>query len=450
MNKFFLFVHIIIGDKMIYNYEIKMVNGEEKLFLYLDLNYEFANLDFKTKKKSLEKAVNEFIIKNKIIYKGSLVSLIVGGILVGDLLLKQPALSKQSNIIEEITPKIVEVDSLMKIPELPKIEEEIEIIDVEDNNSNQKATSNVNINTSKKTTSSNTNVSKKETKQENNTNQTVKAQEEVKQEFVDNNIYVNVKRSNGQLLKIELEEYLIGVVGSEMPALFNIEALKAQAVVSRTYTLKAISLGKTLTDNESTQTYKSKSELQSMWGSNFNTYYSKIEKAVNETKGEYLTYNGKYIEAVFHSTSNTRTEDASNVWGNSYPYLVSVDSPYDTSNPSYEVEKSLTYSELSQKLGIEVNSDTLFTIMGKTVGNRVSQISVGDKVFTGVEFRSKLGLRSTDFEIEKTESGIKIKTRGYGHGVGMSQYGANGMANNGSNYQTILKHYYRGVNINRI
>ena len=419
---------------MIYNYEIKVINGEEKLFLYLDLNYEFANLDFKTKKKSLEKAINEFMIKNKIVFKGSVVSLIVGGILIGDLLLKQPVMSKQTSIIDNITPKIVEVDTLMKIPELPKLEEEIEILDLNEEKEVKEIKKNNKV------------VQKNNQKQvviENNQSPKI-------EEKVDNNIYVNVKRSNGNIETIELEEYVIGVVGSEMPALFNIEALKAQSVLARTYALKSKSIGKTLTDNESTQSYKSKNQLQTMWGNNYNNYYNKIKNAVLETKGKYLTYNGKYIEAVYHSTSNGRTEDASNVWGNSYSYLVSVDSPYDNLNPSFEYEKELSYEYISNKLGIEVNKDSLINILGKTIGNRVSKISINNKDFTGVEFRNILGLRSADFELEKQEYGIKFKTYGYGHGVGMSQYGANGMAKNGSNYQDILKHYYKGVTINSL
>lgn len=444
---------------MIYRYEIKRIHGEERLYLYLNLNYEFANLDFKTKKKSIEKAINEFLIKNKIVFKGSIVSLIVGGILVGDLVLKQPAFSEEISVIEAITPKVVEVDTLMKVPVLPKIEE-IEVITPEDNTQEMKSfnitatvpekknTSVINKNTTSESQKEHTTTSIPPSTAKVETSNVFEKEES--KEVVDNTIYVTVNRSNGQILTIELEEYLIGVVGSEMPALFNLEALKAQAVVSRTYTLKAISKGKSLTDTASTQTYKNKSELQTMWGSHFNTYYSKVQRAISETKGQYLTYNGTYIEAVFHSTSNGKTEDASNVWGYSFPYLVSVESPYDTENPSFSYEIILSYAILTQKLGIEVNQDTNFHIFGRTVGNRISQIALNDKTFTGVEFRNKLGLRSADFEIEKVENGIKVKTLGYGHGVGMSQYGANGMAKNGSGYQTILKHYYKGVTINSL
>ena len=232
-----------------------------------------------------------------------------------------------------------------------------------------------------------------------------------------------------------------------MPASFNVEALKAQAVIARTYALKANSRGTVLSDNESSQSYKSNEELKSLWGSSYNTYYNKVKGGVDSTRGMYLTYNGSYIEAVYHSTSNGRTEDSSNVWGNYFPYLVSVDSPYDSSNPSYLKTVSFSYSDIFKKLGVIITSDTDFIINGKTSGDRVSSISVGEVSFTGVDFRNKLGLRSADFDIEKNDEGVVITTRGYGHGVGMSQYGANGMAKSGSSYRDILFHYYSGVTL---
>ena len=232
-----------------------------------------------------------------------------------------------------------------------------------------------------------------------------------------------------------------------MPAAFNTEALKAQAIIARTYALKANSKGQILSDNESTQSYKSNDELKSIWGSNYTTYYNKIKDAVNSTKGAYLTYNGEYIEAVYHSTSNGKTESSSNVWGNYYPYLVSVESPYDNTNPSYEMAKEITYNELSSILGIEINADTEINILGYTTGGRIENITISGNTYTGVKFRNLLGLRSADFDITKNETGITFKTRGYGHGVGMSQYGANGMAKNGYTYKDILKYYYSGVNI---
>lgn len=235
-----------------------------------------------------------------------------------------------------------------------------------------------------------------------------------------------------------------------MPASFHEQALMSQAIIARTYALKANSKGQILTDNESTQSYKSNDELKSMWGSSYDAYYNKIKSAVHTTEGIYLTYNGTYIEAVYHSTSNGKTEDATNVWGNYFPYLVSVDSEYDSINPSFLMEKSFSYEELSSKLDMQIDINTEFNVLNRTSGNRIAIIDIGGKTYRGIDIRNILGLRSSDFDIEKTNDGVIIRTRGYGHGVGLSQYGANGMAKAGYTYDQILKHYYTGVVINHL
>ncbi len=209
-----------------------------------------------------------------------------------------------------------------------------------------------------------------------------------------------------------------------------------------------MSTGKLLTDSNSTQNYKDNEQLKNIWLSNFNTYYNKVKEAVSNTKGMYLTYNGNYIEAVYHSTSNGKTENSIYGWGNYYPYLVSVDSQYDSLNPSFSVSTTLPYDKLSTLLDTDINMETEFNIVDKTDGNRVKTIIVGDKSYTGTNFRNILGLRSADFDIEKIEDGVIFTTRGYGHGVGMSQYGANGMAKKGYSYSQILSHYYPGTVIN--
>ena len=425
---------------MINGYEIKNEFGKEILYLYLDLNDEFANLKSKKSKEKLENIIIDFIKDNKIAFTGTIVSLIVGGTLVGNVLLNND--KKSINNIDYIV--MEEKLENINIPEEIKTEENVEEI------SKPKI-----INT----TQSNKKVETKQAQEKvleepkvENTTSDVKEEvkEESKVEEVDNNIYVNVKRKTGETIKLELEEYIIGVVSAEMPAEFNPEALKSQAVIARTYALNSIEKGKTLTDNESTQSYKSNDELKSIWGSSYDKYYNKIKNAVQSTQGLYLTYNGKYIDAVYHSTSNGKTEDSTSVWGNFYPYLVSVDSTYDNQNPSYEKQKSFTYEEISSKLGIEINQYTEFNILSKTKSNRVESISIEDKTYKGTELRSLLGLRSTDFSIEKSDEGITFTTRGYGHGVGMSQYGANGMAKVGYTYSDILKHYYTGVSINHL
>ena len=158
---------------------------------------------------------------------------------------------------------------------------------------------------------------------------------------------ISVKRSNGVINTMYIEDYLIGVVASEMPALYNTEALKAQAVVARTYTLKLMDSNRVLTDDTNTQIYKDDEELRSMWGDKYDEYYKKIKAAVYDTKGVCVTYDGKIIDAVYHSTSNGYTEDSINVWGNSYPYLKSVPSNLDTFTSSYLKEVLIPYDKVS-------------------------------------------------------------------------------------------------------
>lgn len=450
---------------MINNYFIRNVNGEEVLYLNFDFSYEFSSFDFMAKREKIQEVVRNFIRDNKISFKGMTVLLVSGGVLFGSILLNTPNFTGSPvNSIKPIESSVTNDDFVTTNASVTlsngdsvvindvKDEKEVKNEKVEQfKNENVQVKENV-VSKEEKVQNKEVSTSKVEEKKQVNEVSTPKVEEksEVKEvatkEVVDNNIYVNVRRG-GSVVKIELEEYVTGVVGAEMPASFNVEALKAQAVIARTYALKANSRGTVLSDNESSQSYKSNEELKSLWGSSYNTYYNKVKGAVDSTRGMYLTYNGSYIEAVYHSTSNGRTEDSSNVWGNYFPYLVSVDSPYDSSNPSYLKTVSFSYSDISKKLGVIITSDTDFIINGKTSGDRVSSISVSEVSFTGVDFRNKLGLRSADFDIEKNDEGVVITTRGYGHGVGMSQYGANGMAKSGSSYRDILFHYYPGVSL---
>jgi stage II sporulation protein D len=231
---------------------------------------------------------------------------------------------------------------------------------------------------------------------------------------------VTIHRTNGTIEQISLNDYIIGVVSAEMPASFQTEALKAQSVVARTYTLKLISQNRSLTDTESTQSYKDINQLKAYWGNSFDTYYNKIKNVVSSTKGEYLTYNGQYIDAVYHSTSNGKTEDATAVWGNNIPYLKSVDSHWDLNAPSYSKDMTEGLSIVDNLLGISVNDQSHIEILSRTPGNRIDQIKIDDTVYTGKHLREVLGLRSTDFDIKIENGNITFTTRGYGHGVGMS------------------------------
>lgn len=446
---------------MINGYTIRKVNGQDVMYLFFDFNYEFSSFDFMAKREKIHDVVRNFIRDHNIIFKGATIALVAGGILFGSINLSTPSFSQvamNNNVSIEEKVDHVKSDEIVEKEDVKENSVVNDNVSVSDNEvvvnsdspsiviDNTKSDSVVN-NAGSNVSDVNNDVSVSEPVASTTVSEPVN---EVSEVVVDDNIYVSVRRSDGRVVSLELEDYVTGVVGAEMPALFNSEALKAQAVIARTYALKANSMGRTLSDNESTQSYKDNGELAGIWGSNYSSYYSKIKDAVNSTKGIYLTYNGNYIEAVYHSTSNGRTEDSSNVWGNSYPYLVSVDSVYDNSNPSFSISKSFSYSDISSKLGINVSSNTEFNILGYTSGGRVSSISVDGTEFSGVSFRSMLGLRSADFDIVKNDEGVVITTRGYGHGVGMSQYGANGMGKAGYSYSDILLHYYPGVSIEQL
>lgn len=437
---------------MINGYNIRKINGEEVLCLYLDLSSEFANLDSK-KNKSLKKDIKKYIKKNKINFKGVKVALVIGGFLVGTVMLnniKQPDNSFNNNsivaIMNEVHDNITSNNTLQE----DETKEENVVLQDSDVNVDDKV-NNVDNNTTNQINKEEINNNNNNVVKENNNKVEVKKEEDiVKEEVIDNNIYVNVRRNNGNIEKFELEEYIIGVVGAEMPASFNKEALKAQSVVARTYALKSIKNNKQLTSDNSTQNFKDNNELKKMWGSSYNTYYNKIKSAVLETKGLYLSYNNDYVDAVYHSTSNGNTEDAVYVWGNSVPYLKSVSSEYDNTNKNYNSAITLTYNEISNKLKNSIDNNTKFNIISRTSGNRVKEMEINGITYSGVEFRKLLNLRSADFSIENNGANVVISTNGYGHGVGMSQYGANGMANNGSSYTDILLHYYTGVSIKNI
>lgn len=428
---------------MIYDYEINKEHNEEVLYLYFDFSFEFAKLNSKNKKKTVNKMIDDFLKNNKINFKGKKIAIIISGILVATVALNNYNKIDLNKEIEYPNYTITLVDKTTEIKNEEvkseeKKEEIKEVVQVTKTEQNTKKEQNKNNNNTNKVQSVNKNNTKKETIE-------VVEKEELKEDL--NATYVTINRRNGSVLNLELEEYVIGVVGAEMPAAFSNEALKAQAVIARTYALNAIDNNKPLTDDSSTQNYKSNDELKKMWGSSFNTYFEKIKKAVESTKGMYLTYDGKIIDAVYHSTSNGKTEDAKYVWGNSMPYLIPVESPYDNTNKTIIYDKYISYEELSNKLGIDFNKDTNIEIVSKTTGDRVETLNIADLSYTGVDIRNILGLRSADFKINKDDNGITFTTTGFGHGVGLSQYGANGMAKNGYNYEAILKHYYTGVTL---
>ena len=266
---------------------------------------------------------------------------------------------------------------------------------------------------------------------------------------------IRVLKSDNTVENIELEEYLIGVVSAEMPASFEKEALKAQAVAARTYALKKISesasLSYDVTDNTNTQVYQTNEQLRNKWQDKYDEYYEKIKSCINETKGEYLTYNDEIIYAFFFSTSNGKTEDNKDVFGKDLPYLKIVDSSFDEIEASnFYDEKRYSLEDFYEKLGLEYNEKLNIENIIYTESNRIKSIEINKTIMTGRDFQKKLSLRSNDFTVSKSENTVIIKTKGYGHGVGMSQYGANALAKQNKNYMDILNYYYQGTTLKKI
>ena len=260
---------------------------------------------------------------------------------------------------------------------------------------------------------------------------------------------IPVRDPDGTRTGMDMDTYLTGVLLAEMPAEFHEEALKAQAVAARTYTWKAYTTGgkhgdgSVCTDSACCQAYMTEEAYLSRGGTPENL--EKVRKAVQATSPMVLVHDGELIEATYFSSSGGRTEAAVEVWGTDYPYLQPVSSPEE----SPENAVSYTPSEFENSLGktLSGNPKEWFGPVTYTKGGGVDTMEICGEAYTGVELRSLLGLRSTRFVMQAEEQSITIITTGYGHRVGMSQYGANAMAEEGSTWQSILQHYYPGTNV---
>lgn len=254
---------------------------------------------------------------------------------------------------------------------------------------------------------------------------------------------VHIKRSNGKDITMELEEYLIGVVGSEMPASFAKEALKAQAVSARTFVAKR---NFEVDDTTASQVFQDDSQLKQVWKESYDENKKRIEEAVTETKGEVLTYQGELITAAFFSSCNGYTNNSEDYWSNSSPYLRSVESAWDKSVAGNTQTKEFSLTHFSNALGFQNSVKSI----GKPEyfeNGYVKSIVIDGIKFSGREIREALSLRSSAFQIKLNKQTIQITTEGFGHGIGMSQYGAKAMAEAGYDYKKILKHYYTDVEI---
>ena len=264
---------------------------------------------------------------------------------------------------------------------------------------------------------------------------------------------------HGDVHEMTLEDYTAGALAAEMPASFEEEALKAQAVAARTY---ALNKGPTdnhpdadlCTDYACCQAWISRADAQANWGDSAIEYTNKITAAVAETGNQVILYDGQLIDAVFHSSSASATQDAVEVWGNAVPYLTSVDSPEGDEVPNYHSTVTVPLDEFKSKLLAQYPQADLsgepagwFANLVPNSAGGVETVDIGGTTVGGGSLRTLFGLRSTSFTVSASADGVTFSVTGYGHGVGMSQYGANALAKEGKSYDEILKWYYTGIDV---
>lgn len=272
-----------------------------------------------------------------------------------------------------------------------------------------------------------------------------------------NDDYVSVfMTQENEARTLSMRDYIIGVVASEVPASYEEEAVKAQALVAVTYTRYRQMLGSDPTmdsavisdDSSRHQGYISKEEMQTKWGEAFDAYYEKICDAVDSVIDEVITYDGEPIMAAYHAISAGRTESAENVWGKNVAYLCSVDSSWDEDSTRFDSEVVFSRQELAELFEKDY-ADVYVKTKDVSDAGTVLEIDMCGEIMSGSQVRELLGLRSPAFTVEKDGDEYIFSVKGYGHGVGMSQNGANCMAQNGYDYKEIISHYYSGVEIEK-
>ena len=277
--------------------------------------------------------------------------------------------------------------------------------------------------------------------------------DEITLNFSSNSVVRVYRNSIGVIDIVPIEEYIMGVLSGEMPVEFELEALKAQAVAARSYVMaqmeRNINNDYDVVDTVMNQVYLDKEYLMTAWKGSYTDNINKIKTAVMETKGEYISYDGKVAEALFFSTSPGLTENSEDIFTYKVPYLRSVDSHWDSISSAYNSTTTYTLKEFYNLLDLPYNDKLNVEIISTTSTGRIKTIKINGKELSGNYVCSNLSLKSTYFEIIKEDTKVIIKNKGYGHGVGMSQYGAQGMALEGYNYEDILKHYYTGVEIKK-
>lgn len=264
--------------------------------------------------------------------------------------------------------------------------------------------------------------------------------------------------ADDSVTKMSMRDYCVGVVAAEMPASYEPEALKAQALASITYAQYTKDNadgenGDIAADSSVNQGYLTVDEMKERWGDSFNEYYEKICNAVDAVANYRIYYDSKPINALYHAISSGKTEDARVLWGDDIPYLKSEDSSSDELSPRYSVTTAFTPEQFKEHCAsldgvkLDENEENWLSDIKKSDAGTVVSVKIGGVSFTGAQVRKAFDLRSPSFDAEYDNGHFVFKTYGYGHGVGMSQYGANCMAANGAKYNEIIAHYYKGVSI---
>lgn len=263
----------------------------------------------------------------------------------------------------------------------------------------------------------------------------------------------------GETTDIKAEDYIFGVLAAEMPALYETEALKAQAVAAYTFACRKKAENKDKSyditnDHTIDQSFISEEKAVERWGERAEEYRKKLKEVIKQTENYMITYDGKPITAVYHAISSGKTESSENVWGTALPYLKSVASPEDKLSPDYISKLTVSEKELSDKLSdecdIKGDAENYFKAIKRTESGTVKTVAVCGSEIKGARIRDIFGLRSSNFEIEYSDGSFVFTVYGYGHGVGMSQYGANYMAKQGSDFKEILTHYYSDCKVEKI
>lgn len=269
-----------------------------------------------------------------------------------------------------------------------------------------------------------------------------------------------------KVVEVPIEEYVKSVVSSEMPAGFEVEALKAQSVAARTYVAAKrgrpcdIAKGGDVCDTTHCQVYIGKEERLTKWEDKGQEYWDKISKAVDETKGKVLAYNKELVQyPQFFSTSSGMTENSKDVFSSDIPYLVSTESTGEEEvAPRFNGELKLDINKFVETINAKFQDAKLtvnnlseqIEIVNRSDAGGIKEIKVGGATLRGLDFRLAIGLNSSNFQYTISNDEIVFESKGYGHGVGMSQWGANVMAKNGSDYSSILKHYYTGIDLEEL